>query len=521
VRGIVIAAATLVLLGAAAGGAEARPATVPALREWTSAPGTYAFARGARIVLSARDRGRLRTDARVLADDLRALTRRRPRIVTARRTRRGDISLRLGSRDARLGGEGYAIAVGRTVRISARTSAGAFYGTRTLLQLMRVSRVVPGGRGRDWPRYPERGLMVDNGRQFFTRAWLERRVRELAYLKLNRLHLHFTDNEGWRIESERHPEIVSARRLSKADVRRVIALARRHHVRVVPEIDMPGHLEQALAKHPSLQLVNALGQRAGDKLDITSEAGRRFARELIEEYLALFPGPEWHLGGDEYLVTALPPMPGYALYPVLARHARARFGEGACAADAVLDFFNWANRLVRSHGRRLRVWNDYLGGGCRTRLDRNVAVDWWTNHTGVLPQALVAAGHRVLNGGWFPTYYVSAEPSALSLVLPPKADMRATYERWEPHSFHGPLTYGGGAFTLGPAAVLSPGEPLNTGVELHVWNDLPQGETEDEIAAGIAPRLRVIAQKTWGSPRLTEAYADFLPLAAATGGPPG
>src|SRR5437764_11189738 len=119
--------------------------------------------------------------------------------------------------------------------------------------------------------------MVDTGREYFPPGWIADEIRALADLKLNRLHLHFTENEGWRIASDRHPEVASARRLTKADVRALVALARRYHVRVVPEIDMPGHMRQALARHPEMQLRDAFGRPAPQALDVTQAAARRFA----------------------------------------------------------------------------------------------------------------------------------------------------------------------------------------------------------------------------------------------------
>ena len=284
--------ALLAFAGDAAQAANPRPATVPALREWTGGAGTTTLRRGARVVVRRR-RNTLRPEARLLAQDLRALTRRRWRTGLRRRkrVRRGDVVLKLSSRDAGLGAEGYRLTIGRTVTIAARTRAGIFYGGRTLLQLLRSSRRLPRGRARDLPRYPERGLMLDNGRQFFSPAWLERRIRALAGLKLNLLHLHFSDDQGFRIESDSHPEAVSSPHLTKAQVRRLIALAARHHVTIVPELDSPGHMRAALARHPELQLRNAVGQPQPDKLDVTLDASRRFLGDLLDEYLALFPGP--------------------------------------------------------------------------------------------------------------------------------------------------------------------------------------------------------------------------------------
>src|SRR3712207_951778 len=98
--------------------------------------------------------------------------------------------------------------------------------------------------------------MIDDGRAFFSREWLEARIRELAGLKLNLLHLHVSDNQGFRIESRSHPEAVTPPALSHDDVRRLLAVAARHHVTIVPEIDMPGHMQAALRAHPELQLAD-------------------------------------------------------------------------------------------------------------------------------------------------------------------------------------------------------------------------------------------------------------------------
>ena len=137
--------------------------------------------------------------------------------------RPGDIELPLGSSDRGLGSEGYRLEVGAVLRIEARTAAGAFYGTRSVLQLLRREQHHSGRPARDWPRYPERGLMIDNGRRYFGPRWLRRAIRELAYLKLNQLHLHFSDDQGFRIESSSHPEIVSDPHLTKRQVRGIVA----------------------------------------------------------------------------------------------------------------------------------------------------------------------------------------------------------------------------------------------------------------------------------------------------------
>lgn len=501
-----VTVALLAFAGDAAQAANPRPATVPALREWTGGAGTTTLRRGARVVVTRR-RNTLRPEARLLAQDLRALTRRRWRTGLRRRkrVRRGDIVLKLGSRDAGLGDEGYRLTIGRTVTIAARTRAGIFYGGRTLLQLLRSSRRLPRGRARDLPRYPERGLMLDNGRQFFSPAWLERRIRELAGLKLNLLHLHFSDDQGFRIQSDSHPEAVSSPHLTKAQVRRLIALAARHHVTIVPELDSPGHMRAALARHPELQLRNAAGQPQPDKLDVTLDASRRFLGDLLDEYMALFPGPWWHTGADEYLGIASTEADYEVVYPQLGAYAKSKHGPNANGKDAVLDFVNWVGARVRRSGKELRVWSDGIEDGKAVKLDPRTAVEWWENKASAPPATLVARGHRVLNAGWWPLYFVTGGP--LSGLRAPVEEM---YELWEPRRFEGP--YNGrwvGQPGLSAPNFLPPGERRQLGATVNVWNDVPGNMSEAQIAAGIAPRLRVLAQKTWGSLPLAASYADF------------
>jgi hexosaminidase len=500
-RALVLAALLSVTITAVP--AHARPPfTVPAIREWKPAHGLYRLPKHPRIVAGPRLGG----VAKTLAGDVQGR-------VTMRH---GDIRLQLGATGVPK--EGYRLRVSRSgIRIAARTPTGAFWATRTLVQLAHHSRRLPAGRARDWPRYPDRGLMIDNGRKYFTPKWIAREIRRLSYLKLNRLHLHFSDNQGFRIESHTHPEAVSDPHLTQKQVKQLVNLGRRYHVELIPEIDMPGHMQAALAKHPELQLADVNGQRAPDKLDYTKPEARKFARELVEEFLRLFPAREWHIGADEFLSVILPPTPAdYARYPQLEAYAKETYGPNANAKDGFLGFVNDMAALARDNGKTPRVWNDGVDGGSAVKLRPDIVVEWWNNPagpaTGPGPQDWIAAGHQVLNAGWFPTYYVSGGTTS---SVPPRPDMAWAYEDWDVNRFLG--AYYTSREAHEPEFVLPPGERLNRGSELHVWNDDPSAETEAEIARGIAPRLLVIAQKTWGTPLLVPVYDDFERLAGRVG----
>lgn len=500
---------------------DGRPLTIPALREWQTAAGSYGYCARSRIVVARESEDALRPVAEVFADDLQALSGRRPAIVPgeAGDAGDGDIHLALDESDARVGSEGYRLTLGTAAVIRAQAAAGAFYGTRSLLQLLRQSTRLPAGEALDWPRYPQRGLMLDIGRKYFTPGWIEARIREMAALKLNLLHLHFSETLGFRIDSETHPEIVSPAHLSKGEVRRIVASAAEHFITVVPEIGMPAHMGAALAPYPELQLADVTGQRVAGLLDVSLPEAEPFAHSLIDEYLPLFPGPYWHTGGDEYLAFY-----DYVRYPQLAARANEQFGPMSNGKDVVHDFINRSNRHIREQGKTTRMWNDDLDGGIAVTVDPDIVVEWWTNFSPLgdlvlipSPQTLLDRGHSILNASWFPTYYVVGGAAGFPEGLPPRVDMRPAYESWDVHQFYGPLDTGP---TQTVPATVAEDEPRNLGAKLHVWCDGPDAETEDEIAAGIAPRLRVIAQKTWHTPLLTPAYADFETIMATVGGPP-
>ena len=416
----------------------------------------------------------------------------------------GDVVLRLDRGATRRGAEGYQLRIGSAVTLSAPSVTGVFYGTRTLLQLLTVARRVPRGVAYDWPRYPDRGLMLDLGRRVYTAAWIESEVKEMAYLKLNVLHLHLTDDQRWGIASRTHPEVVSAHAITKPELTQILRTAARYHVLVVPEIDMPGHFGAFLAKHPELELrvektVKPPPSPAGGKLDITNPRALAAVRRLLDEYLPLFPGRDWDVGADEYLSPAEEP-----LYPQLVTYARAHYGPRATAKDAILGFVNWVDRIVRAHGKRLWAWHDELGDGIALKANPDIVAGWWINFSPLsepqppTPAQLLAGGHMIVNEGWFPTYYTEDVGP-----IDGKPDMKTAYEAWDVNRFCGPTVAG----KMAPCYSISPLDRRNLGSTINAWDN--HELTLGQIAIGLFPRLRVIAQKTWDSPALSRSYATF------------
>lgn len=502
---------------AAIPGGTARPLTIPALAQWQpSGNARFHPCKSTRVVVAPRTGGALLEDASLLASELRRATGLPVTVARSERRLPGEVRLDLHAGYQELGSEGYRLRVDADgVAITANAPAGVFYGTRTLLQLLRQGPV-PAGTARDWPRYPERGLMVDMGNTFFSAAWLRSRIEELADLKMNYLHLHLSDDGGFRIASDSHPEIVAKEHLTKAELRQLVELAAQRHITVVPEIDMPGHLTAALAAHPELRLRDVSGQPSASQLDITNPAALRFARQLVDEYAPLFPGPYWHIGGDEYM-----PDEKYDLYPALAADAQRRYGPGANGKDALVGFLNTMSGVVRAHGKTARVWADDLDGGNVLKANPSMIAEWWddlavlSDPTAPGPNQLMSEGHRIMNCSWFPTYYNTGQTGQLF----PRPDMRDGYEHWSCDQFAGAFFSPAveGTAVHKPPERVSPTERRNLGAKVHIWS--AGGGTEQEIAEGVYPFLRVVAQKSWDTPLLTASYAEYETVMRRVGRP--
>ncbi|MGH3588166.1 MAG: family 20 glycosylhydrolase, partial [Pseudonocardia sp.] len=434
---------------------------------------------------------------------------RRPEVVATSRPRPTDIVLELADLPGVPHPDGYVMSADRGVRISAPTPDGVFWGTRSLVQMLRSGD--PRGTIVDWPELDERALMLDIGRKYFSPDWIKALIREMSYLKLNTLQLHISEGLGFGIESETHPEIVSARHLTKAEVHDILAFARAHHVQVNPDVDTPGHLDHILSFHPEHQLVLADGTRHRGYLDFSRPAARRLVHEIVGEMCDLFEGGVFHLGGDEFFPAPWqgdgPDVVSDESAPQLVEYARAATGDGAATAfDGYETYLNELASLVATHGYTPRIWNDdiYPGEGV-TRIDPRTQADVWIRWNTSKPTAAdyASAGHELINSNGDYLYFIL---TADGLGQGPSKNPRGIYERWTPRTFMGEAG-SAGDFVL-------PTEVPMRGAHLSVWCDAPGSMTQDEVAAELQEWLQVFAQQTWGSPKpaatLDELRAEVL-----------
>jgi hexosaminidase len=235
----------------------------------------------------------------------------------------GPIRLELTDADG-LGPEGYRLEVTTSgVTLRAAEPAGLFWGAQTLSQLAAGDGVLPGGVIEDRPRFAYRGAMLDLARHFFTVAEIQGHIDLLVQFKINHLHLHLTDDQGWRLEIPGWPRLTEVGGgpgtgcdgagpgfLTLADYAEVIAYAAERFVTIVPEIDMPGHVNAALVAYPEL---TADGQTVAPRTDAevgysSLVAGKEetyaFVETVLKTVAGATPGPYLHIGGDECLSTA-------------------------------------------------------------------------------------------------------------------------------------------------------------------------------------------------------------------------
>jgi len=465
--------------------AAGRPNTIPALQQWTDGTGSYTFTPVGRIVYNGAG---LAGDAATFADDLRMMTGYTILTVSGNSPSAGDIYMTLGANNSTIGNEGYVMTITDRITISANANAGAFYGTRTVLQLLKQSFTIAAGTATDWPKYPERGMFVDTGRKYFTPGWIADHIRDIAYMKMNIFHMHFSDNQGFRMESSSHPEIVTSPYITKAELSNLIALATKYHVTIEPELDMPAHMQAALAGHPELWYNGS----TASFLDIGKDASFTFASDLLNEYMPLFPGPYWRVGADEYTTNLTDPH--------FLSYAQAHYcgpGETANQFDVFIGFINWVDGIANAHGKRAVMWHDmYIattGRGNCTNYNSDVYIDYWNSD----PDIAIANGLTFDNAVRWHLYYVVGGTQTTG---------QEVYTKWAPTIFAGSTI---------PAL-----HPLNKGGHFSIWCDRASHETEAQVATGTYEIIRSFAQRVYDSPQ-TISYSSFSSIINTLGRAPG
>lgn len=386
------------------------------------------------------------------------------------------------------GDEGYTMDItADTIRIVARTPAGVFFGVATLRQLLPFGieaeqsalRIapdvsVPAGRIVDAPRFAWRGSMLDVARHFFTVDEVKQHIDLMALYKLNRLHLHLADDQGWRIQIASWPLLTkvggstevggaSGGFYTKADYTDLVRYAAARHIMIVPEIDMPGHTNAAIAAYPALGCsrptpsifgngTQAAGVYTGIRVGWSALCpGKaitwRFVDDVVRELAAITPGPYFHIGGDEV--------------EVLTHEQYAAFVERA-------------QRIVRKYGKTMIGWEE-VG---KAKLQQGSIAQLWRSDTALL--AVKQGNQLIMSPG--PRTYVDMKytPSTeVGLRWAGYIELRTAYD-WDPATHSAGLT-----------------ESSILGVEAPLWSETVKNLTAAQYL--LMPRLPALAEVGWSA----------------------
>lgn len=393
------------------------------------------------------------------------------------------------------------------IRVRARSAHGLFNGGVTLWQLLtqqstKTARVeVPALRIDDAPRFAWRGVMLDSARHFQPPAFVKHFIDEIALLKFDTLHWHLTDDQGWRIEIKRYPRLTqtgawrdsageiageSARVggfYTQDDIRGIMSYAAQRHVTIVPEIDMPGHMQAAIAAYPELGSIGDTPAVSTDwgvhpYLLNVDEATFDFVDHVLNEVIALFPSPVIHIGGDEALKDQWKASP----------RVQTRMRELGIRDENALQgwFVARVEKYLAAHGRRAIGWDEILDGGVPADA---VVMSWRGSDGGI---AAAKAGHDVVMSPSPDLYFdhlqsdAPDEPSG-------RPDVRSLADI---HAYE-PL----------PAGLDARAAAHVIGAQANLWTEHMRTPALVEHAA--FPRLAALADVLW-SPREARDWNGFL-----------
>ncbi|MFM6968940.1 MAG: family 20 glycosylhydrolase [Sediminibacterium sp.] len=413
--------------------------------------------------------------------------------------------------------EGYLLTVTpKQIKVLAKTKVGAFYGMQTLLQLEVASKKIPVLTIEDAPAFGYRGLMLDVGRHFMPITFIKQLLDVMAMQKMNNLHLHLTEDQGWRIEIKKYPKLTSVGSVrggtligkypgtgntntpyggyyTQAQLKELVAYAAAKHINIVPEIEMPGHASAAIAAYPELSCfpseptkltnnmyasatenkIKTLGGKivqetwgVFDDVFAPSEFTFNFIEHVLDEVMDIFPSSYIHIGGDECPKTAWK----------RSSYCQSLMKEKGIANEHALQsyFIQRVEKYVNSKGRKIIGWDEILEGG----LAPNATVMSWQGEEGGITAA--KQHHDVImtpQGTCYLNFYQSSDPRD-SIAFGGFLPIEAVYN-------YSPV----------PAALTPNEASYIKGVQGNLWTEYIANK--DLASFMLYPRAMAIAENGW------------------------
>lgn len=370
-----------------------------------------------------------------------------------------------------------------TAKIAAQTDFGAMHGMETILQLVQASGsgyFLPAVHISDVPRFPWRGLMLDPGRHFLPVANVLRTLDAMAAVKMNVLHLHLTEDQGFRIESKRFPKLQElgseGKYYTQDDVHQIVQYATDRGIRVVPEFDMPGHVTSWLVGYPEL------GSKPGPyhvehgtgvfnpALNPTLESTYQFLDAFLGEMSTLFPDEYMHVGGDESNGE------DWKSNPEIVRFMREHHMQ---STEELQAYFNSrVQKIVTKYHRRMVGWDEIL----QPNLPSDVVVQNW-HGVEFLIQAARSGHQTILSQPFYLDHHSSAEQMYAADPIPASANLTPAQEK------------------------------LILGGEACMWGEQVDYNTVD---SRIWPRTAAVAERLWSPASVNNAQDMYRRLAVVS-----
>lgn len=406
------------------------------------------------------------------------------------------------------------------VTITGTSEAGTFYGIQTLRKSLPITNKgdisLPAAEINDYPRFSYRGVHLDVSRHFFPADSVKRFIDMMALHNINRLHWHLTDDQGWRIEIKKRPELttIGSKRsetvighnsgeydgipysgfYTQDEAREIVKHAQERHITVIPEIDLPGHMQAALAAYPELGCTGGpyevwkMWGVSEDVLCVGNDKTLTFIEDVLNEIIDIFPSEYIHVGGDEC------PKVRWEKCPKCQARIKAEGikGDKKHSAEEYLQSYviSRMEKFVESKGRHIIGWDEILEGG----LAPNATVMSWRGMDGGIEAA--KQKHNVVmtpNTYVYLDYYQSAdtdlEPDAIGGYLPLEK-----------------------VYSFEPTAGISPEDQKYViGAQANLWTEyIP---TFSQVEYMIMPRIDAVADIQWSDPSKKD-YQTFLPRVA-------
>jgi len=306
--------------------------------------------------------------------------------------------------------ESYSLKVSDSeIRLSANSEAGILHGLESILQLVQPLNegwAIPEMELKDNPRYPWRGIMIDVARHWISKDVVLRNLEAMAAVKMNVMHLHLTDYQGFRVESKKFPKLhemgSNGNYYSQKDIKEIIIFAANRGIRIVPEFDLPGHSTSWLVGHPELgstpgpYVLDSIFGILEPLIDPTKETTYTFLEDFVEEMSALFPDEYLHIGGDEVNPEQ------WKQNPKIIAYMKENDIEDYHALQA--HFNIRLQKILEKHGKKMMGWDEILHPALPK--DGKVVQSWRNQKS--LWDAVKAGNNAILSNGYYLDYKQSA-----------------------------------------------------------------------------------------------------------------